>query len=330
MSEGGKWLGPAWWILQLLRVGSIIALLSIAASSVMMVVKTHIFNSFFFFQDFGHFITCSVALLLVVSELPQFGPVRDFYRRNWPAFSTVDACNRGHSLAWLGVWMAAMGIYMMGCLNEDGLLERLTLPLWRLTLASGILALVFGCFNLIVSVLFRSSAHGITVRMVREHGANVYNARTMIMPPEYGIDTSSLGRSASSGSHSDSIHREKRSAANRFTQNFSHNVAQNFNFSNKLRQNRLTGIFSKDKKPQISGPMNLRPAQDRDVEAQYPHQEHHHEEEVIPDNLEVESWEGRDRASPIAPHVQRPPTALHPAYTARSSYYSEVSHLNRF
>lgn len=308
MSEGGKWLGPAWWILQLLRVGSIIALLSIAASSVMMVVKTHIFNSFFFFQACGHVITCSVALLLVASELPQFGPVRDFYRRSWPAFSTVDACNKGHSLAWLGIWMAAMGVYILGCLNEDGLLERLTLPLWRLSLASGILALVFGCSNLVVSVLFRSSAHGITVRMVREHGANVYNARTTIMPPEYGLDASSLGRSASSGSgsaRSDSIHREKRSAADRFTQNFSHSMAQNFNLSSKLRQNRLTGIFARDRKPQISGPINLQqPPQDRDVEAQYPHQGHHRDEEVIPDNPEVESWEGRDRASPIAPHVQ--------------------------
>lgn len=39
-----------------------------------------------------------------------------------------------------------------------------------------------------------------------------------------------------------------------------------------------------------------------------------------------------DRSSPIVPQLQRPPTALHPAISGgpRSSFYSEVSHLNRF
>jgi hypothetical protein len=41
-----------------------------------------------------------------------------------------------------------------------------------------------------------------------------------------------------------------------------------------------------------------------------------------------DTWQ-EDRASPIVPNIQRPPTALHPAYTANSRY-SEVSHLPRF
>ncbi|KUI73833.1 hypothetical protein VM1G_09389 [Cytospora mali] len=319
MSEGGRWLGPAWWILQILRICNIIALLSIAASSVVMVVKTDIVNNFFFFQAFSHFITCGVALVLIASELPQPVFLREFYRHNWPIFSTVDACNRGHSLAWLGAWMGALGVWTMGSLNADGLIDKLSLPLWRLTLASGILAVVFGFFNLMVSAIFRNGAQGITVRMIREHGANVYNARTMVMPPDYNFDSASMGGSgAGSSHHSNSIRKEKRNAANRFTQTFTQGFTQN----------RITRLFAKDKKPQISGPI-IQP-QMRDVEAQYPH----HQQEVSPGNPDEgrESWETHDRASPIAPHVQRPPTALHPAYTggARSSYYSEVSHLNRF
>lgn len=295
MSEGGKWLGPAWWILQILRACNLITLLSIMASSIVMVVKTDIVNSFFFFQAFSHFITCGVALVLIASELPQPAFIRDFYRHNWPTFSTVDACNRGHSLAWLGAWMAVMGVWTMGLLNTDGLVGRLTLPLWRLTLGSGILAVVFGAFNGLVSVLFRHRAHGITVRMVREHGANVYNARTMIMPPQYDhIDASTLG-----SSHSDrSVLKEKRGAttARRLTQNF----AQNFSYN--MGPKRLTRIFAKDKKPLISGPIHVTQPRERDVEAQLP--QHHQEVSPVSPDAERGSWERHDRASPIAPHVQ--------------------------
>ncbi|ROW04238.1 hypothetical protein VSDG_00850 [Cytospora chrysosperma] len=329
MSEGARWLGPAWWILQTLRVCNIISLLSIAASSVVMVIKTEIVNNFFFFQAFSHFITCGVALVLITSELPQPAFVREFYRRNWPIFSTVDACNRGHSLAWLGAWMAALGVWTMGSLNADGLVGKLSLPLWRLTLGSGILAVVFGSFNGIVSALFRNGPQGITVRMVREHGANVYNVRTMVMPPAYDLEgraSPSLG-AAGGGSHrsNNSSHNEKRyNAAHRFSYKFTPN------FSHGFKQNRVTRLFAKDRKPQISGPIIQHHRQDDDVEA-LNHPQH---QEVSPGSPESGrgSWEAHDRASPIAPHVQRPPTALHPAYTggARSSYYSEVSHLNRF
>lgn len=300
MAEGSSWLGPAWWILQVLRIGNIIALLSIVASSVVMIIKTNIVNNFFFFQAFSHVITCSVALVLITSELPQPAPVRDFYRRNWPIFSTVDACNRGHSLAWLGAWMVALGVWTMGSLNVDGLVGELSLPLWRLTLGSGILAVVFGSFNFITSCLFRNGPRGVTVRMIREHGANVYNARTAVMPPAYDLEHASLG----GGSRSGSVHDEKRRApADRFSQRFTQGLSQGF------RQNRVTRLFAKDKKSQISRPIIHH--QDEDVEALHrPQQQHHHHQEVVPGSPESGrgSWEARswenDRASPIAPHVQ--------------------------
>lgn len=340
MTDSGRFLGPAWWILQILRACNIVALLSISASSIVMVIKTDVNNSFFFFSAFSHLVTGVIALILIVSELPQPRFVRDFFRNNWPTFSTVDACNRGHSLAWLGVWMVSMGAWVLGSLNGENMLEKLTLPLWRLTLAAGILAIVFGMFNFLVSVLFRNGSHGITARMIREHGANVYNARTRTLPPEFEYDASTLNGSG----HSNSIRKEKfhapapAPAANRFT----------MNFSQGFQSNRFTKMFGKDKntnnstRPQISGPIGA-PVNmsERDVEAQYPDHHHQHENVVIRPVSPVspgpsrESWEACDRASPIAPNVQRPPTALHPAYigkarTFRSSIYSTASHLTRF
>lgn len=323
MNETSSLLGPAWYILQALRVCNILAMLSVAMSSMIMVIKTNIITNFFVFQAISHTITCGVAMMLLVSELPQPQFVSDFYRHNWPTFSTIDACNRGHSLAWLGAWMVAMGIWVMGSLNATDLISKLSFPLWRLTLASGLLAIIFGVFNFIVSVIFRNSTHNITVRMIREHGANVYNVR--MTSTDYDLDTSTLH----SSERSNSIRKEKQ-----FHHPFPAAV-------NRLSQNRFSKLFMKnDRKPQISGPIIHEPQVQPDVEAAYP------------PSRERESWEGQDRASPIAPHVQvsqiqtrvdavkqkadnilvqRPPTALHPAYTgARSSVYSEASHLNRF
>ncbi|PSR78225.1 hypothetical protein BD289DRAFT_376984 [Coniella lustricola] len=311
MSEHSSLLGPAWYILQVLRACNVLALLSVAMSSMIMVVKTNIVTNFFVFQAVSHTITAGVATMLLISELPQPKFLAKFYRNNWPIFTTVDACNRGHSLAWLGVWMIAMGIWVMGSLNAADLIDDLSFPLWRLTLASGILAFVFGLFNLIVSLIFRNSAHGITVRMIREHGANVYNVR-MIMAP-YEIDASTLN---SGIDRSNSVTKEKTQFAS-----FHHPFPAAANPAN-----RFSRLFAgRDKKPQISAPIitHRTASPEPDLEAG-PYSR--------PETADRNSWEGPDRASPIVPGVQRPPTALHPAYTlgGRSSIYSEASHLNRF
>lgn len=345
MNENSSLLGPAWYILQALRVCNIISLLSVAMSSMIMVIKTNIITNFFVFQAIAHTVTAGVAIMLIISELPQPRAVKDFYRANWPTFSTVDACNRAHSLAWLGTWMIVMGIWVLGSLNAADLINTLSFPLWRLTLASGLLAVIFGFFNLIVSVIFRNGAHNITVRMIREHGANVYNVR---MTTDYDFDASTLRSGGALSERSNSVRKEKN---NHF--NFHHPFpAAATNAAHRLSQNRFSRLFMKDRKPQISAPIPVIPDEHPptsshavDLEAQYP---------IAPAEpiTERSSWEGHDRASPIAPHVQvghistflknarsigandfgiqRPPTALHPAYTGRSSVYSEASHLNRF
>lgn len=276
MQENSSLLGPAWYILQTLRVGNIIALLSVAMSSIIMVVKTNMVTTFFVFQATSHSITCGVALMLLISELPQPRFVANFYRHNWPTFSTIDACNRGHSLAWLGAWMLALGIWILGSLNVVDLIKDLSFPLWRLTLASGLLAIIFGVFNLFVSMIFRNGPHQITVRMIREHGANVYNVR--MASTNYDLDSATLNSSV----RSDSIRKEK-------PMQFHHPFPAAVN---RLSNNRFSKMFMKDRKPQISGPIIHETPPD--VEAQYPVEE----PEVRP------SWEAPTRRSPIAPHVQ--------------------------
>jgi hypothetical protein len=76
---------------------------------------------------------------------------------------------------------------------------------------------------------------------------------------------------------------------------------KNFNF----RRSRLGG---KD----ISGPIHI----SHPMPQQQPH-----------DDYDIERG-SQDRASPIVPEVQRPPTALHPAFTG-GSRYSEAN-MSRF
>ncbi|KAI1506545.1 hypothetical protein F5X99DRAFT_7313 [Biscogniauxia marginata] len=80
------------------------------------------------------------------------------------------------------------------------------------------------------------------------------------------------------------------------------------------KERRRTSIFdfAKDRKPKISRPIP------RDIEQGY--DECRYDE--CPD----------DRSSPIIPDVQRPPSALHPAFNTgrKFSHYSEASHIDRF
>ncbi|RYP63584.1 hypothetical protein DL771_009192 [Monosporascus sp. 5C6A] len=82
--------------------------------------------------------------------------------------------------------------------------------------------------------------------------------------------------------------------------------------SNSVRQEKTKSMwrFTKNFKPSISRPIANDVERDADA---YP-------------------AVAEDRSSPIIPHVQRPPTALHPAIHGghRSSIYSEASHLHRF
>lgn len=69
---------------------------------------------------------------------------RNFYARNWPLLSSA------HGFVTLGCAMMVIGLNMLGNMNKQATSqESLGLPFWRLLLASGILAIVIGFFNVV-------------------------------------------------------------------------------------------------------------------------------------------------------------------------------------
>ncbi|KAJ4357637.1 uncharacterized protein N0V89_002213 [Didymosphaeria variabile] len=155
--------GPGYIILNILRVINIITLSSVVASSVVMLVKTFIVSKFFFFDATSHVVTALAGMFLVVSECSLF---RGYFARSWPLLSP------SHGFVALGCSMAVLGLNMLGNMNKEATSQKsLGLPFWRLLLASGILAIVIGFFNVVASFVFRDKARHITARRVRSKGA---------------------------------------------------------------------------------------------------------------------------------------------------------------
>jgi hypothetical protein len=171
--------GPGYIILNVLRGLNIIALSSVVASSVVMLVKTFIISKvrqitdlnyteahiiqFFFFDATSHVITAIAGLFFIISECSLF---RGFFARNWPLLSP------SHGFVTLGCAMMVVGLNMLGNMNKEATSQKsLTLPFWRLLVASGILAVVIGFFNIAASFIFRDKSRRITARMVRSRGA---------------------------------------------------------------------------------------------------------------------------------------------------------------
>jgi hypothetical protein len=68
--------------------------------------------------------------------------------------------------------MTVLGLNMLGNMNKEATSQAsLGLPFWRLLLASGILAIVIGFFNVVASFVFCDKARHITARQVRSKGA---------------------------------------------------------------------------------------------------------------------------------------------------------------
>ncbi len=202
-----------------------------------------------------------------------------------------------HSFVWLGLGMVMLGCDLLGNLNKPQFSEtNLGMPIWRLVLGAGILSITFGFFNIAASFVFRDRQNGITARMIRSDG-------NLAAPKPKGEVVVEDYFSAQSGSQ-----RGLKEPAPRF--------------------NRVTKLFTKSpfrasRKMEISNPI-LHPRDD-DLEAGSHTGSH--------TGSHSDTWD-QDRASPIVPDMQRPPTAMHPAYTGgnrstRSNAYS-VANMPRF
>lgn len=155
--------GPGYVILNAVRVMNIVILLDIIAASVVMLVKIHIENSFFFFDAVTHSMTAIISIALIISELPLF---QDYFDRNWPLFG-----ERSGFVA-LGLVILILGLQVLGALNTAATSQdALGLAFWRIVVSAGILAMVMSVINLLSSFIFSDRGAGVSARQVRSYGA---------------------------------------------------------------------------------------------------------------------------------------------------------------
>jgi len=108
-------------------------------------------------------VTASISIFLIVSELNIFS---GYFKRNWPLVGP-DA-----GFVTLGVTMIILGVSILGNLNKEATSqESLGLAFWRIVIASGVIVIVVGAANIVLSYVFREKRSGVTARHVRAHGA---------------------------------------------------------------------------------------------------------------------------------------------------------------
>ncbi|KAK6716369.1 hypothetical protein SNK04_007318 [Fusarium graminearum] len=158
---GEKIRGPGMIVLQVLRVITIISLLTAAAACWVLVIKINRSTGWFFFEAMSLVLMSSATIFLIISELPF---CKSYFQKNWPVFSDE------HSLTWLGIGLLLIGSNILGKLNSPHNRDnKIGLPFWQLILAAGILTLTSGVLNLICSVIFRD--RDINSRMIRADGS---------------------------------------------------------------------------------------------------------------------------------------------------------------
>ncbi|KAI9680569.1 MAG: hypothetical protein M1817_004009 [Caeruleum heppii] len=163
--------GPGYVILNVLRCYNIIALATVMVASWVMLVKTFIISkashlsllNFFFFDSVSHVVISTISMFLIVSELCLF---RTYFAKNWPLLSPSSG------FVTLGVAMMVVGVSILGNLNKQATSqESLGLAFWRIVIASGIVIIVLGFANIVVSYVFRDKRLDVTARQIRAHGA---------------------------------------------------------------------------------------------------------------------------------------------------------------
>ncbi|KAL9052222.1 MAG: hypothetical protein Q9162_005547 [Coniocarpon cinnabarinum] len=155
--------GPGYIVLNVLRAFNIVTLLAIAAAAIVLLIKIHINDNFFFFEAVSHVITLSLSFFLILSETPL---CTNYFATHHPLLSPL------HSFTFLGLLLLGLGTTVLGNLNNPNYTSHtIGLGFWRVTLGAGILGIVIGVFNILASFIFRQKAPRVTARMIRSKGA---------------------------------------------------------------------------------------------------------------------------------------------------------------
>ncbi|KAH6621318.1 hypothetical protein B0J18DRAFT_466920 [Chaetomium sp. MPI-SDFR-AT-0129] len=345
LGQDSKLLGAGHVALNVLRAFNIIGLAAVMMASMAMPVLSGIHGHFFFFDTATHLFVFFLATFLLVSELPvPWKKLKAYYDRNWPVVGS------DHSLAWLGWGMVFIGFEILGDAWKPAYTaDTLGLEWWRAILAAAILSVTFGFFNITASVIFRTTVDGlrgepvkVTARQIRTYGnlalqkavkksddiEHSLAASSHYSPPQHRDNWSAHSWAGGAAHSKEEEVVEPSSAVRRLTRVLN---PRNINF-NQFRKSRI----------QISKPIphHQDAAVDSDhdddrLPSSHGHVDTHHTYGNLGDGFGGDNGSNRipsrDRSSPVVPGVERPPTALHPAYlgTNRSSLYS-AAHMDRF
>ncbi|KAL2264136.1 hypothetical protein VTK26DRAFT_1657 [Humicola hyalothermophila] len=323
LGENSRFLGIGHMALNFMRALTMITLAVVMTACWAMIVLSIIENNFDFFDTATHFFVFCITVVLFLSEL-NLKFFRNWFARNWPVLGP------DHSLAWLGLAMIIIGCQMLGDLVKPAYeSDTIGLAFWRCIVAAGILSLTFGVFNIILSIFFRIPERQITVRGIRSYGslAATHGHHPGSSGVAKSIDDAFSQDFGVGGSHrTASTHRDNFSARSYFKDvDADHVDGGDRDEASGVR--RLTRVFNpknynfRRSRIQISRPI----PQDPDLE-------HGGGSGSGAGAGTGAGYGGLDRASPILPSVQRPPTGLHPAFKGgddMGSLYSEA-HMSRF
>lgn len=169
--------GVGFFILQALRVATVISLAAAGTGCWILIINVDKYKAFFVFQCISLFFTSLGCLGLIIAEFPVIQFVKNFYLDCWPVLSDE------HGVAWLGFAMIAMGSHILGSLNQQGYdTDKFDGPFAQLVLASGILSITFGAFNIICALIFRDGKQGINSRHVRASGSLAGQDQQLALP----------------------------------------------------------------------------------------------------------------------------------------------------
>ncbi|KAL9629386.1 MAG: hypothetical protein Q9164_006902, partial [Protoblastenia rupestris] len=167
--------GPAYVILNGIRVCNVIALLSVVAASFVMLVKTFTVSKFFFFDGVSHLVRACISIALIITEIGLF---RRYIATNWPLLSPA------HGFVTLATVMLILGVSILGNLNKEATSQKnLGTSMWQCVISSGIITCIIGIVNIFASYMFRQKSLEITARMIRAHGVQAPQKVTPYISP---------------------------------------------------------------------------------------------------------------------------------------------------
>ncbi|KAM3483065.1 hypothetical protein MY8738_003509 [Beauveria namnaoensis] len=174
MPSLGSLHGAGYFVLQILRVCTVITLLAAAAGCWVLIIQVAKYKSYFVFQCMSLFFTSMGCLFLIIAEFPVIKFVRSFYRDSWPVLSD------SHGVGWMGAAIIIIGCHVLGTLNEQGYdTDAFSGHFSKLVLSSGILCILFGALNIICALIWRDAKQGITSRDIRTHGSLAADCTTL-------------------------------------------------------------------------------------------------------------------------------------------------------